>query len=179
MPICAFCNHVCTVPGLTLFLYCWLLIIFHGLEGASPEWRKLHSPLTWYSMWGCALLCWSDLSLHWVLVVKCTLLFLDYLNPMNSINGQKINQCGSLGIQEGSNVTDGGGWFWPSSLEMWCNVIVSCRAVCCWHLCIHLDNLRWSQLTTMPAAELFPWQKFNCSVLTVKLLLWLWGLVIA
>jgi hypothetical protein len=28
---------------------------------------------------------------------------------MNSINGQKINQYGSLGIQEGNNVSDGRG----------------------------------------------------------------------
>jgi len=62
---------------------------------------------------------------------------------MSSINGQKINQYGFLGIQEDSNVTDGGDC---SSLEMWCNAIVSCRAPCCWHLCVHLDNLWWSHL---------------------------------
>jgi hypothetical protein len=56
----------------------------------------------------CIVVLKYDVSLHWVLVVKCTSLFLDCLNLMSSINGQKINQYGSLGIQEDSNVTDRG-----------------------------------------------------------------------
>jgi len=61
------------------------------------------------------------LSLHWVFVVKCTSLFLDYLNLMSSINGQKINLYGSLDNQEESNVTDGG---YCSGLLLWrCDVM--------------------------------------------------------
>lgn len=146
------------LPGLTLFLCCWLIIIFQGLEWASLEWRKLHSHV---------LICpWPDIRCE---VVHCCVegWFVSSLGAcevyitlfgLSVPNGQKINQYGSLGIQEDSNVTDEGDC---SGLLLWRRDVMPLFPVelhaagTCAYILITYDEVNWQQCLQL---NYFPWQ---------------------